>query len=133
MRKRQLFHAGFFSRRRETARLTPVFTPANATDQRLIYASSDERVATVDQNGTVTTWNTGYAMITATANDGSGVKGSCNFAVVGLSVTHAPTATPSPSPAPTLAPGQTPVPPSLDTAATLELLEEKVTPLMAIS
>ena len=99
--------------------LTATVEPSNATDKSVTWSSSDERVATVDQNGTVTTWNTGYAMITATANDGSGVKGSCNFAVVGLSVTHAPTATPSPSPAPTLAPGQTPVPPSGAIAANL--------------
>ena len=33
----------------ETVPLTPVFTPANASDRRLIYESADERVAVVDE------------------------------------------------------------------------------------
>ena len=54
----------------ETARLTPVFTPANATDQRLIYASSDERVAVVDTDGAVTGVSPGTASVTARAASG---------------------------------------------------------------
>lgn len=102
-----------------TFTLTATIEPANATDKNVTWSTSNYNVATVDDSGNVTTWQSGYATITATAADGSGITGSCGITVVGLSVTHAPTATPSPSPAPTLAPGQTPVPPSGAIAANL--------------
>lgn len=52
--------------------------PANATDRTLIWRSSDESVATVDDNGNVKVIkNRGYANISATAADGSGVTAYC--------------------------------------------------------
>lgn len=55
--------------------------PATATDKTVTWSSSDSAVAAVDQNGNVTAKTAGTVKITATANDGSGVKGICNVTV----------------------------------------------------
>ncbi|MBQ8953277.1 MAG: Ig-like domain-containing protein [Clostridia bacterium] len=54
----------------ETADLTPVFTPENATDKALTYFSSDERVAVVDASGAVTGVTPGTAYVTARSASG---------------------------------------------------------------
>jgi len=46
-------------------RLTPTFSPANATDRGVTFASSDETVATVDANGRVAGVSPGTAVISA--------------------------------------------------------------------
>lgn len=57
-----------------TLTLTAAINPANAGDKSLIWVSSDEKVATVDQNGTVTGVKAGRADITVkAANDKSAV------------------------------------------------------------
>ena len=53
-----------------TDTLTPVFTPANATEQTVTWTSSDKTVATVDQNGKVTAVGVGTATITVLTKDG---------------------------------------------------------------
>ena len=55
-------------------------TPDNATDKTVTWSSSDEAVATV-ADGVVTAVAAGTATITATANDGSGVKATCEVTV----------------------------------------------------
>ena len=50
--------------------LTTTITPENATDKSLIWSSSDERVATVDENGKVTAIGAGNATITVKTKDG---------------------------------------------------------------
>lgn len=45
-------------------------TPSNATDQTMVFTSSDESVATVNQSGRVTGVSEGTAVITATTTDG---------------------------------------------------------------
>lgn len=57
-------------------------TPDNAVDKTYTWSSSDESVATVDQNGIVTAISKGETSIMATANDGSGVSGSCSVTVI---------------------------------------------------
>ncbi len=57
--------------------------PEDATDKTIIWKSSDENVATVNEEGVVTVLSEGTAVITATAADGSGVSASCS--VSGLS------------------------------------------------
>ncbi len=52
--------------------LSAVVTPADATDKTLSWSSSDAAVATVDSAGTVTINAPGTAVITASANDGTG-------------------------------------------------------------
>ncbi|MFY0605093.1 MAG: Ig-like domain-containing protein [Cyclobacteriaceae bacterium] len=54
----------------QTATLTAATTPANASIQTLLWSSSDEAVATVDENGKVTAISEGTATITVTTIDG---------------------------------------------------------------
>ena len=56
-------------------------TPDDATDQTVTWSSDNEAVATVDADGKVTAVALGTANITATANDGSGVKATCAVTV----------------------------------------------------
>lgn len=61
--------------------LTATVSPDNAADKTLIWSSSNESVATVDQGGKVTAKSIGNTTIKATANDGSEVFSSCNVTV----------------------------------------------------
>lgn len=61
----------------KTLQLTSTVLPDNATDKSLTWETSDDTVATVSDTGLVTIWKAGYALITATANDGSGCKAEC--------------------------------------------------------
>ena len=65
----------------ETVQLIPTVLPENATNKNIIWSSSNESVATVDQNGNVTAiatggWGPGLATITATTEDG-GYTANC--------------------------------------------------------
>jgi hypothetical protein len=62
----------------ETFQLTATVIPDNATDQAVAWASSDEAVATVDENGLVTAVNAGETAITVTAG---GMFAVCNITV----------------------------------------------------
>ena len=63
--------------------LTATVVPENATIKALTWASSDEDVATVAPDGTVTAVKAGAATITATAADGSGKSATCTVTVTG--------------------------------------------------
>ena len=65
----------------ETSTLTASVYPSNADNKKVEWSSSDEKVATVNQNGLVTAVGKGKATITVTATDGSGVKGTCTVTV----------------------------------------------------
>lgn len=54
----------------------------SATNRNVIWTSSRPDVASVDESGYVKANNYGYAVITATAEDGSGVSDSCVIRVV---------------------------------------------------
>lgn len=54
----------------ETAQLTAEVTPSYADNKRVTWQSSDEKVATVDENGKVTAVGNGTAEITVTTEDG---------------------------------------------------------------
>ena len=56
--------------------------PDDATNKALTWKSSNETVATVDATDKVTGKKIGTATITATAQDGSGVSGSCTVTVL---------------------------------------------------
>lgn len=67
----------------EISTITTHVTPADATDPTVTFTSSDKNIITVDEEtGTFTGVATGEATITATANDGSEVKGTCTINVV---------------------------------------------------
>lgn len=61
--------------------LTATVAPENAANKALTWASSDEDVATVAPDGTVTAVKAGAATITATATDGSGKSATCKVTV----------------------------------------------------
>ena len=63
--------------------LTATVTPGNAANKALNWASSDEDVAIVAADGTVTAVKAGAATITATAADGSGKSAVCKVTVTG--------------------------------------------------
>ena len=56
--------------------------PANAADKSLTWSSSDEDVATVDEDGLVTAVGTGTATVTVKTNDG-GYTAACTVTVTG--------------------------------------------------
>lgn len=66
----------------ETKALTAIVLPENATDKSVAWTSSDETIAKADSEGNVTAMNLGKAMITATAQDGSGISAACQVTVV---------------------------------------------------
>ncbi len=65
----------------QQCRLTATVLPANATYSAVTWSSSNNAVATVGDDGTVTAVAVGNANIIATAKDGSGVKGVCTLTV----------------------------------------------------
>ncbi|MEP0366353.1 MAG: Ig-like domain-containing protein [Cyclobacteriaceae bacterium] len=71
----------------KSASLSAEVLPAHNTNKGLIWSSSDENIATVDDNGTVTGVALGEATITATTTDGSDVSGSFTVTVGPLLVT----------------------------------------------
>ena len=64
-----------------TQTLTITVSPSDAADKSYDLVSSDPSVATVDANGLVTALAKGSVTITATAKDGSGVKGTLAITV----------------------------------------------------
>lgn len=76
-----------------TVTLTPTVLPANASDKTVTWTSATPAVASVNSTtGVVTGVSAGTAVITATANDGSGVKGTCTVTVTAV-VTEVATVT----------------------------------------
>ncbi len=62
-------------------RINAEVLPENATNRKLTWTSSDQKIATVSGNGDVTGRKAGEAVITATAADGSGIVTSVNISV----------------------------------------------------
>ena len=66
----------------DTLLLSVVIEPAEATTQPVMFVSGDAAIATVDETGLVTAVAEGQAVITATAQDGSGVSGVITITVL---------------------------------------------------
>ena len=66
----------------ETFQLNWTVTPEYATDTSVTFSTNKESILHVDQNGVVTGLKRGEAYVYATANDGSGKKGSIKVQVV---------------------------------------------------
>ena len=65
-----------------TTTLVATVSPSDASDQSVTWSSSDESVATVDEDGLVTGVSEGTATVTATTADG-GYTAACAVTVVG--------------------------------------------------
>ena len=61
----------------DTQQLTATVMPENATNKSVVWTSSDESVATVDENGLVTAHKGGTATISANTTDGSNLSADC--------------------------------------------------------
>lgn len=66
----------------ESFQLIPTIYPEDATNKRLKWISSDDSMATVDENGMVTVHRAGNCVITAYSTDGSGAKASCELDII---------------------------------------------------
>ncbi len=62
-------------------KLKAAVSPTDATDNSIVWKSSNKDVATVSSSGTVTATGVGTCTITATAGDGSGAKATCKITV----------------------------------------------------
>lgn len=72
----------------ETLNLSATVKPSNATNKTITWSSSNSMVATVSDSGTVTAKSTGTVIITAKANDASGISACCSFTVKDRSYEH---------------------------------------------
>lgn len=70
----------------EKLSLVATFTPEDATNKEIVWTSSNEKVAKVDENGTVTALKEGSATITAKTVDGEKTA-TCKITVKGTAVT----------------------------------------------
>lgn len=65
----------------ETFQLSANIFPENATNKAIIWSTSDESIASVDNTGFVTSVGCGECIITASAADGSGISATCAVTV----------------------------------------------------
>ncbi len=65
----------------DNLQLKAYVSPVEATNQRVIWSSSNKRVATVSSKGLVKAVGKGTAVITCRAADGSGKKATCKITV----------------------------------------------------
>ena len=65
----------------EELTLKATLTPEDVTNKNIIWSSSDESIATVDENGKVTAKNKGTAVITAKTED-TGLTATCEITVI---------------------------------------------------
>ncbi len=68
----------------ESETLVATITPSTATNKNVVWTSSNESIATVDENGKVTAKTNGIAIITATTADGN-KEVTCTVTVTGES------------------------------------------------
>ena len=68
----------------QTQQLTATVLPSSAVNKTVSWTSSDENIATVSSNGTITAIGNGRATITASSTDGSNKSASADV-VVGIS------------------------------------------------
>lgn len=93
----------------KTIQLTASYTPSDASDTELSWASEDENIAMVNSLGYVTAIGEGVTSVTCTSTNG--IKAACTVTVGGLSIPTTPSATLPPAtekPAETTAEAQKP-------------------------
>lgn len=64
-----------------TLQINPTFSPANTTNQDLVWTVDNPNFAVVDENGLVTALRNGTITITATTQDGTGVVESISLVI----------------------------------------------------
>lgn len=64
-----------------TEKLTATIEPSDADNKNIVWTSSNENVATVDENGQINAVGVGETIITAEAQDGSNVSSTCMVTV----------------------------------------------------
>lgn len=64
-----------------TAKLNAAVLPENASNKNIVWSSSDEKIASVDAQGTVTAVAAGSAVITASSEENSAIKKECSVTV----------------------------------------------------
>lgn len=69
----------------EAFKLTPIYTPANATNKKVLWSSSDKNIATVDADGNVKTIHFGDCVIKSVSEDG-GFEAICKVKVTPIPV-----------------------------------------------
>ena len=69
-------------RKNRQVQLSATVAPANATDTRFVWSSTNEAVATVSEEGIVSAIAPGDAVIKAASQDGSKVEASCQVKVL---------------------------------------------------
>ena len=67
---------------KDKIQLTATVKPSTTTKQSLTYTTSDANIATVSSKGVVTAISVGTVTLTATAKDGTGVRGSVTIEVL---------------------------------------------------
>lgn len=72
----------------DTNTLVATISPFDATDKSIVWHSSNEAVATVDENGKITALTSGTAIITATASNGSVASCVVNVSSIGINLNH---------------------------------------------
>lgn len=72
-----------------SGQLNHTITPSNATNQNITYSSSNDGIATVDNNGLVNAISQGSCVTTATTQDGNQTD-TCNVTVSNVTSTNTP-------------------------------------------
>lgn len=73
----------------EAVQLSVIVSPENATNKNVVWKSSDESVATVDNNGMVHIVKPGETIITVSTTDGSNLTKECIISIgAGVSAPH---------------------------------------------
>ena len=70
-----------FSQLNDTKQIVATVLPITANNKGVSWSSSDESVASVDDNGVVRSLSDGTAVIKATSRDGSNISATCNIVV----------------------------------------------------
>ena len=82
-----LDHSSFAMKTGESFQLSAAALPWTLLDQSVVWSSSDESIAAVEENGTVTARSAGSAVITAASRLDGSVKAECTITVEGVELT----------------------------------------------
>lgn len=66
----------------ETKKLTPVITPSFTEDKKVTWKSTDEEIATVDDDGVITPVKVGKCKVIVTTADGTNISDTCQIKVL---------------------------------------------------